>query len=209
MPADGSSDGGASRSGGGAAREGGPTGGGSARAGVFAADGTRGERAAIAVAGTAAIATAVAVVVLAGGRLTSTNASKTGASKAAATKSPKSSAPRTAPAAPLAAKPGDAENDTGAIAYYKEKDPRDKVVKHVDEVRWSGRYLRVYTDLKEGDTRSRVAFDLCEWTSEYLTDRRGNRDPVVFVHAKTNDNGNVVLVNKLSAKDPCKSVETL
>jgi hypothetical protein len=182
---------------------------------MFAADGTRGERAAIAVAGTAAIATAVAVVVLAGGRLTSTNASKTGASKtgaskaADATKSPKSSAPRSAPAAPLAGKPGDAQNDAGAIAYYKEKDPRDKVVKHVDEVRWSGRYLRVYTDLKEGDTRSQVALDLCEWTSEYLTDRRGDRDPVVFVHAKTNDNGNVVLVNKLSAKDPCKSVETL
>jgi hypothetical protein len=29
------------------------------------------------------------------------------------------------------------------------------------------------------------------------------------VHAKKNDNGNVVLVNKLSAKDSCKSVETL
>ncbi|HZB33347.1 MAG TPA: hypothetical protein VE465_24525 [Streptosporangiaceae bacterium] len=171
-------------------------------------DGKRGERVAISVAGAAAIATAVAVVVLAGGRLTSTNASRTEATKAQATKSPRPAAPPTVPAAPLAAKPGAADGDTGAIAYFKEKDPRDKVVKHVDEVRWSGRYLRVYTDLQEDDTHSRVALDLCEWTSEYLTDRRGHRDPVVFVHAKKNGNGNVVLVNRLSAKDPCKSVET-
>jgi hypothetical protein len=117
-------------------------------------------------------------------------------------------APRAASVAPLATGPAEAGADPGAIAYYKEKDPQDKVVKHVDEVRWSGRYIRVYTDLKEGDTHSRVALDLCKWTSEYLTERRGDRDPVVFVHAKKNDNGNVVLVNKLSAKDPCRSVET-
>lgn len=189
-------------------RDGGSTGSGSARGAVFAAAGKRGERVAIAVAGAAALTTAVAVVVLAGGRLASTNAAKTNAAKTDATESPRPSPPRTAPVAPLAARPGDADGDAGAIAYYKEKDPRDKIAKHVDEVRWSGRYLRVYTNLKEGDTRSRVALDLCKWTSEYLTDRRGDRDPVVFVHARKNDNGNVVLVNKLSAKDPCKSVKT-
>jgi hypothetical protein len=164
----------------------------------------------MAVAGTAALVAAVAVVLFWDGP---ESAPPTGTSNAAASKSAaaggRSATPRAAPVAPLATAPGAADGDTGAIAYYKEKDPRDKVVKHVDEVRWSGRYLRVYTDLKEGDTRSRVALDLCEWTSEYLADRHRDSDPVVFVHAKRNDNGNVVLVNKLSADDPCKSVETL
>jgi hypothetical protein len=104
---------------------------------------------------------------------------------------------------------GDAEDEPGAVAYLHERDKQDTVVKHVKDVRWSGRYLRVYTDLKEVDTDSKVALDLCEWTSEYLADRQGDRNPVVFVHAKRNGNGNVVLVNKLSAKDACKSVETL
>jgi hypothetical protein len=189
--------------GGGAATRGGP-----ARSRVFAVDGKRGERVAVTVAGTAAVAAAITVVVLADGRLKSTNASKAAANKSATATPATSGARSAAPMAPLATAPGDVNEDTGAIAYYKEKDPRDKVVKHVDEVRWSGRYLRVYTNLNEGDTHSRVALDLCEWTSEYLTDRRGDRDPVVFVHAKKNDNGNVVLVNKLSAEDSCKSVET-
>jgi hypothetical protein len=183
-----------------------------ARTGATARGGTRGDQMAMAVAGTAAVATAVAVAVFWGGPKP---AKPTAAAPAAAAKSAaaaRSARQRAAPVAPLATAPGaaagDADADPGAIAYYKEKEPQNKVAKHVDEVRWSGRYLRVYTDLKEGDTHSRVALDLCKWTSEYLTDRRGDRDPVVFVHAKKNDNGNVVLVNKLSAKDPCKSVET-
>ncbi|SRR6266545_6688584 len=188
----------------------------SARDGIPARDGAAAERArsigdrlTIAVAAAAAGLVAVSVVVFAGGpkRPASTDASRA-ASKAAASRA-RSAAPRAATASAAGAAHGDSDADPGAIAYYKEKDPRDKVVRHVDEVRWSGRYLRVYTDLKEGDTRSHVALDLCKWTSDYLTGRRGDHDSVVFVHARRNDNGNVVLVNKLSSRDSCKSVETL
>ncbi|HEY7483883.1 MAG TPA: hypothetical protein VH912_05415 [Streptosporangiaceae bacterium] len=121
----------------------------------------------------------------------------------------KTAVPQAAKVAPRSQPNGGSDEETGAVAYYREKDPSGKVAGHVDEVRWSGRYLRVYTDLKESDTHSKVAFQLCQWTGEYLTDRRGSKNPVVFVHAKKNDNGNVVLVSKLSAKAPCKSVETL
>lgn len=196
-------------------------------------DARPGERASIAVAGTAAGLVAVSVIVFAGGhrRQAATEASNaageaTAGPRGTASAPGRPAGPRAAAAAPptpvataqatpvatvradavTAATDGDA--DPGAIAFYREKDLRNEVVKHVDEVRWSGRYLRVYTDLKEGDTHSRVAIELCRWTSEYLTDRRGDRDPVVFVHARRNDNGNVVLVNKLSGKDRCKSVET-
>ncbi|HEX6467970.1 MAG TPA: hypothetical protein VF069_02670 [Streptosporangiaceae bacterium] len=172
----------------------------------------RGDRAAIVVAGAAAGLVAISVVVFVGApKRADPAAAKAAAARAAASKA--ASRGRTAAAletraSPAATAPGDPDEDPAAIAYYKEKDPRDVVVKHVDEVRWSGHYLRVYTDLKESDTHSRVALELCRWTSDYLTDQRGDADPVVFVHAKRNDNGNVVLVNKLSAKDSCKSVET-
>jgi hypothetical protein len=158
-------------------------------------------------AGAAAGLVAVAVVVFAGGARHSASpaASKAAASSAAR---PRPAGSQGVTASPAAAAPADPDGDPDAIAYFREKDPKDKVVRHVDKVRWSGRYLRVYTDLGEADTHSRVAIDLCQWTSEYLTDRRGDDDPVVFVHAKRNDNGNVVLVNRLSAKDQCKSVET-
>jgi hypothetical protein len=176
----------------------------------------RGDRAAIAVAGAAAGLVAISVVVFVGAPEHQGPAAKAAAARGAASKAaPAAGASRGRTAAALeaqaspAAAPGDPDEDPGAIAYYKAKDPRDEVVKHVDDVRWSGRYLRVYTDLKESDTHSPVALALCRWTSEYLTEQRGDDDPVVFVHAKKNDNGNVVLVNKLSAKDSCKSVETL
>jgi hypothetical protein len=119
------------------------------------------------------------------------------------------SAPAGKPSAAAAEIDGETDEEPGAVDFFKEKDAGRKVVKHVDEVRWSGRYLRVYTDLDEGDTRSKVALDLCKWTGEYLTERRGVRNSVVFVHAKRTGNGNVVLVSKVGAKEACKSVETL
>jgi hypothetical protein len=112
------------------------------------------------------------------------------------------------PAAAAAEIDGDTDEEPAAVDYFKEKDSGRKVVKHVDEVRWSGRFLRVYTDLDEGDTHSKAALDLCKWTSEYLSERRGVRNSVVFVHARKTGNGNVVLVSKVSAKSACKSVET-
>jgi hypothetical protein len=159
------------------------------------------------VSGVAGVLTVVGVAVATGGSTERT------AGRAAAVQATSASPHRTTSAhtttVPHEDATGDADDEPDAVAYFHERDKQDTVVKHVKNVRWSGRYLRVYTDLKEEDTDSKVALDLCEWTSEYLADRHGDQNPVVFVHAKRNDNGNVVLVNKLSAKDACKSVETL
>jgi hypothetical protein len=95
-----------------------------------------------------------------------------------------------------------------AMTFLKGKDPGDKVTRHVKTVVESGDFLRVYTDLPEDDTNSGPAISLCEWTSEYLADLRGSKDPVVFVHAKESDNGSVVLANKQNAKDDCEVGET-
>jgi hypothetical protein len=90
-----------------------------------------------------------------------------------------------------------------AISFIKEKDPGEKVARHVKKVVQSGSFLRVYTDLPEGDENSKSAISLCEWTTQYLADLRGDKDPIVFIHAKASGNGSVVLANKQSAKDNC------
>ena len=69
---------------------------------------------------------------------------------------------------------------------------------------WSGRYLRVYTDLGEYEENSPTALALCEKAASYLTERLRRKNPVVFVHAAESDNGHVVLANKLNAKDSCE-----
>jgi hypothetical protein len=88
--------------------------------------------------------------------------------------------------------------------YFRQQDPDDKVAKHVEEIRDSGSFLRVYTDLDEGDANSKPALSLCEWTTDYLREHGDADEPIVFIHARENDNGNVVLANKRSAKDDCK-----
>jgi hypothetical protein len=95
-----------------------------------------------------------------------------------------------------------------AMTFLKGKDSGEKVTRHVKTVVQSGDFLRVYTDLPEGDTNSEPAVSLCKWTSEYLTELRGSKDPVVFVHAEKSDNGNVVLANKQNAKDDCQVGQT-
>ena len=159
-----------------------------------------------ALSGTTGVVTVIAVAFAMGGGDERT------AGRSAAVK-PSSSRAKSPPPRVAASVRGGAldnsDDEPDAVAFYREKDPRDKVTKHVKEVRWSGPYLRVYTDLAEKDAGSKVALDLCKWTSEYLADRRGDQNPVVFVHAKKSDNGNVVLVSKLSAEDACRSVETL
>jgi type IV secretory pathway TrbL component len=98
-----------------------------------------------------------------------------------------------------------AGDDVGpqAVAYLRQKDPAEKVAGHVQKVVQSGNYLRVYTDLPESDENSQQAISLCEWTAEYLAQQRGSKDPVVFIHAKKSDNGNVVIANKQDTKDDC------
>jgi hypothetical protein len=91
-----------------------------------------------------------------------------------------------------------------AVTFFRAKDPDEAVTKHVKEVVQSGSFLRVYTDLPEADENSRPAISLCEWTTEFLERLHGDRDPIVFVHAKRSGNGNVVLANKQSAKDDCE-----
>jgi hypothetical protein len=115
-----------------------------------------------------------------------------------------------APAAPSAASVESAENpdaDPGALAFLKAKDPGSADLKHLRDVKWSGDFLRVYTDLKEYDTDSPAALKFCQWSVEYLEQNFKDQEPVVFVHAKKGGNGHVVLVNNAGAKK-CRSVET-
>jgi len=122
-------------------------------------------------------------------------------------------APRAAVAARTAAAPspnervGDPDEITDAVPYFETKDPGGKVVKHVTDVRRSGSFVRVYTDLGESDENSDPAIDLCKWTTQFLKDG-GDDEPRVFVHGKSDDNGSVVLANKQSDKDDCEVPET-
>lgn len=76
--------------------------------------------------------------------------------------------------------------------------------RHAKEARWSGEYLRVYTDLDEFDDNSKAAVQLCRTASSYLSQALGKAEPVVFIHAKESGNGHVVLANKLNARDSCR-----
>jgi hypothetical protein len=102
---------------------------------------------------------------------------------------------------------GDPDEIPDAVPYFKTKDPDGKVVEHVTDVRRSGRFVRVYTDLGEDDENSKPAVDLCKWTTQFLEDG-GDDEPRVFVHGKSDDNGSVVLANKQSDKDDCEVGET-
>ena len=116
------------------------------------------------------------------------------------------------PTPPTAAVPpaaGDVDPDAmpEAAAYFRVKDPDGKVARHVVEVRRSGEFLRVYTDLDEEEENAEAAIALCEWAVEYLERYDGGDEPIVpivFVHAKESDNGHVVLANKQSADDDCR-----
>ncbi|MFC6881953.1 MULTISPECIES: hypothetical protein [Actinomadura] len=94
-----------------------------------------------------------------------------------------------------------------AVPFFQSKDTGGKVAKHVKDVRRSGAFIRVYTDLGEGDENSPPAVSLCEWTTQFLKDG-GDEEPRVFVHGKSSDNGSVVLANKQSDKDDCEVGET-
>jgi hypothetical protein len=94
-----------------------------------------------------------------------------------------------------------AGGDSDALTYLRQRGSR--AARHAENVRWSGEFLRVYTDLSEYDDNSRAAVELCHAASAYLADRLGKARPVVFVHAAESGNGHVVLANKLSAGDSC------
>ncbi|WP_346043848.1 hypothetical protein [Actinomadura chokoriensis] len=102
---------------------------------------------------------------------------------------------------------GDPDEIPDAVPYLRSKDPDGKVVGHVTDVRRSGQFVRVYTDLGEDDENSKPAIDLCEWTTRFLKDG-GDDEPRVFVHGRSDDNGSVVLANKQSGRDDCEVGET-
>lgn len=102
---------------------------------------------------------------------------------------------------------GDPDEVAEAMPYFQSKDPEKKIVGHVKDVRRSGTFIRVYTDLGESDENSEPAVSLCEWTTQFLKDG-GEKEPIVFVHGKSSDNGSVVLANKQNGKDDCKVEET-
>ncbi|MFF5263659.1 hypothetical protein ACFY4C_32430 [Actinomadura viridis] len=171
--------------------------------------GPRRRRVAAASAGTAAVALLAATAVA-------------GFSAAGADRSPQAAVAaqkaRPSAAASPEQSPGAAADDGGGgggadgdetadvLPYLQTKDPEKKVSKYVKDVQRTGDFLRVYTDLKEGDENSEPAVSLCEWTTEYL--RGGGAKPRVFIHGTSKGNGSVVLANKQSDKDDCEVGET-
>ncbi|MFD0665106.1 hypothetical protein [Thermocatellispora tengchongensis] len=89
--------------------------------------------------------------------------------------------------------------DLEALAYFAESG--GKSFARVTDIRTVGGYLRVYTDLPASAADSRQAIELCERGLRYLTEERGTADPVVFVQARSGQNGNPVLANVLGAGD--------
>ncbi|RCG30523.1 hypothetical protein DQ384_14530 [Sphaerisporangium album] len=91
--------------------------------------------------------------------------------------------------------------DGKAISYFKQRWAKDKALKRVTDIRTTGKYLRIYTDLPQSAHNSKAAIDLCKRGMEYLLQEVGDQSPVVFVQAKYGQNGNPVLANILGPDD--------
>uniref|UniRef100_UPI000AADE82E hypothetical protein n=1 Tax=Microtetraspora niveoalba TaxID=46175 RepID=UPI000AADE82E len=89
--------------------------------------------------------------------------------------------------------------DEQAAAYFTSR-WNDKAAKRVRDIRTTGRYLRIYTDLSENASNSKSAITLCKRGLKYLKEI-GESNPVVFVQAKYGGNGNPVLANILGPDD--------
>ncbi|GAA0370337.1 hypothetical protein GCM10009530_20560 [Microbispora corallina] len=89
--------------------------------------------------------------------------------------------------------------DATAAAYFRGR-WNDHASKRVKDIRTTGRYLRIYTNLPEDAGNSKDAITLCKRGLEYLSER-GEANPVVFVQAKFGENGNPVLANVLGPDD--------
>ncbi|MBG6090963.1 hypothetical protein [Actinomadura viridis] len=170
--------------------------------------GPRRRRLAVAGAGTASLALLAATAVAG---FSAAGADRSPQAAVAAQKARPSAAASPEPSPGAAAEGGDgggADGDETAdvLPYLQTKDPEKKVSKYVKDVQRTGDFLRVYTDLKEGDENSEPAVSLCEWTTEYL--RGGGAKPRVFIHGTSKGNGSVVLANKQSDKDDCEVGET-
>lgn len=89
--------------------------------------------------------------------------------------------------------------DTKAMAYFTSR-WTDKAAGRISDIRTTGRYLRIYTNLPESADNSKTAITLCKRGLEYLA-VLGEPDPVVFVHSEFGENGNPVLANILGHDD--------
>ncbi|WP_204047609.1 hypothetical protein [Microbispora siamensis] len=89
--------------------------------------------------------------------------------------------------------------DITAEAYFRSR-WNDKTAKRVKDIRTTGRYLRIYTNLPENADNSKAAITLCKRGLEYLAER-GEANPVVFVQSRFGENGNPVLANVLGPDD--------
>ncbi|WP_157521747.1 hypothetical protein [Herbidospora cretacea] len=90
-------------------------------------------------------------------------------------------------------------SDKEALAYFDDRWD-DETHRHITDIRTSGTYLRIYTDLPESKDNSPAALRLCERGMQYLGEL-GVAKRVVFVQARTGGNGNPVLANVLGPKD--------
>ncbi len=99
--------------------------------------------------------------------------------------------------------PGHSKHTDGqAMGYFLWRwGQQDAAVKRITDIRTVGGYLRIYTKMSDTAVNSRHAVKLCERGRKYLSEERGVRHPVVFVHARTGLNGNPVLANDLGAGD--------
>ncbi|MBX6385156.1 MAG: hypothetical protein IRZ07_19665 [Microbispora sp.] len=89
--------------------------------------------------------------------------------------------------------------DTKAEAYFRSR-WNDKTAKRIKDIRTTGGYLRIYTNLPESAGNSKAAITLCKRGLEYLAER-GEPNPVVFVQSRFGENGNPVLANILGPDD--------
>lgn len=95
---------------------------------------------------------------------------------------------------------GSTDSEPAALTYFQGKD--GGIAGHVKDVRWSGDFLRVYTDYPENADNSKPALELCQWTWDYLSSQ-GAPGPV-FVQGTSHGNGAVVLAKKLDGSDSCR-----
>lgn len=94
-----------------------------------------------------------------------------------------------------------AHTDQHATEYFQKRwGEDDKALKRINDIRTVGGYLRIYTDLPESASNSRVAITLCKRGLAYLKET-GVAKPVVFVQAEYGENGNPVLANILGRSD--------
>jgi hypothetical protein len=108
--------------------------------------------------------------------------------------------PPTADEVEMAAPTRSDYTDDKAVAYFRAR-WRDRTSALVRDIRTTGGYLRIYTDLPEADDDSDAAITLCERGLEYLA-AEGDTSRVVFVQADLGENGNPVLANVLGPDDP-------